>query len=209
MISQQKPTFPAKKPVSETLLTIKTTIMKLLIIAFIFFTQQASANTIDTLPLKHRVYKTTILDYKNQSSFGYLSEIKDSVVMLSPAPITFNSIFSDNNNIRSFNYKDISTVSIRRTGSTGRGILIGALTGLATGIIAGFVEGDDPPEYWFAMTAGEKAIGYGALGSVAGAGIGAIIGAISKKKFTIGSKKEKFDEMRMNVLQRAYGKQSN
>jgi hypothetical protein len=182
--------------------------MKLLFFALSLIVQQARANSIDTLPVKHRVYKTTIFDDKNQSSFGYLSEIKDSIVMLSPAPITFNSIFADNNNIRSFNYKDISKVSIRRTGSTGRGILIGALTGLATGIIGGFVEGDDPPEYFFAMTAGEKAIAYGAMGSIAGAGIGAIIGAIVKKKFTIGGNKEKFDEMRMNVLQKAYGKQS-
>ena len=55
------------------------------------------------------------------------------------------------------------------------------------------------------MTAGEKALTYGGMGAAVGTGVGALIGALAKKRFVIGGRKEKFDEMKANVLNKVYG----
>lgn len=66
-----------------------------------------------------------------------------------------------------------------RNASTGRGALKGMgggalATGAAFGLI-GLMSGDDSPNQWFAMTAGQK----GALGLVVGGALGAIVGLVA------------------------------
>jgi hypothetical protein len=56
---------------------------------------------------------------------GYLAEINDSVLLLSSTELRYNPVFPDNKDIKSFNYKDFSSIKIRRTVTTGRRILIG------------------------------------------------------------------------------------
>ena len=50
-----------------------------------------------------------------------------------------------------------------------------------------------------------ESLAYGGMGAAAGTGIGALIGALAKKRFLIGGRKEKFDEMKADVLTKVYG----
>jgi len=52
----------------------------------------------------------------------------------------------------------------------------------------------------FAMTAGEKAIAGGLALGATGAIVGTIIGAVAKKKFIIGGKKEKFHDLQGEIM---------
>ena len=72
--------------------------------------------------------------------------------------------------------KNVKTISLRRKGSVGKGIWIGALSGAVVGGIAGYASGDDEPG-WFSSTAEEKAVGNAIFFSFPGAGIGALFGS--------------------------------
>jgi len=72
--------------------------------------------------------------------------------------------------------KTVKTISLRRKGSVGKGVWIGALSGAVVGGIAGYASGDDEPG-WFSSTAEEKALGNAIFLSFPGAGVGALIGS--------------------------------
>ena len=76
----------------------------------------------------------------------------------------------------------------------------GSLIGVGSGVAAGLIEGDDPENYFFSFSAGDKALAYGILLGVTGALLGLLLGAVVRKKFTISGSKEKFDQMRYNLL---------
>jgi hypothetical protein len=119
-----------------------------------------------------------------------------------------------NNRVERFDYTQINAMKLKRGNGAGRGAIIGAVCGFLIGAISGFVEGDDPhpppgQDFFgfgetFRLTAVEKALMYGAAGGATGAGTGALIGALVRHRFIIEKKKEKFDEMRVNVLDKAY-----
>ena len=78
----------------------------------------------------------------------------------------------------------IDQINVRKKGSVGRGILIGAAAGFATGAILGLAEGDDAESSgwnFFSMTAEEKALGYGVLLAVPGSILGGLIGSTKIK----------------------------
>jgi hypothetical protein len=109
----------------------------------------------------------------------------------------------------------IENIATRKRNSVVKGCLIGLAVGVFTGAVGGFISGDDRLEEYpsaandpyglgalgtslhnsFAMTAGEKALVAGAGLGVTGAIIGTIIGAVAKKKFIIGGKKEKYRDL--------------
>jgi len=77
---------------------------------------------------------------------------------------------------------DVTSLQVQRgrKRATLRGLGIGALAGAAIGVAAGFADGDDPPDAFIAMTAGEKAVAAGlALGGLGGV-VGALIGTAVK-----------------------------
>ena len=112
--------------------------------------------------------------------------------------------------------ENIQSFSIKRKSSVARGALIGFGIGAATGIIAGLASGDDPvytePVYdpfsafavslsnAFAMTKGEKALAGGIGLGLSGAIIGGITGALVKKKFIIGGRKETFRDLQSEIM---------
>ena len=123
--------------------------------------------------------------------------------------------------IETFHYSEIDRLIIRRKGAAGKGALAGALVGLSIGVMAGLISGDDPPcvasnqdflglGYVFCeafrMTAGEKARLYGISGAVTGSVIGLMVGAVARKKFMIGKRKEQFREMQGVMMGRLYRK---
>jgi len=66
---------------------------------------------------------------------------------------------------------------------TGAGI--GFLAGATVGTIYGFSKGSDPHGVLFELTAGDKAVLYGALIGTAGSLLGAIVGAASAEKTVV------------------------
>ena len=190
--------------------------MKLCITIIIAICLQKPCVAQDSLALKKIAFKITIADFDKKETRGWLTKINDSAIQFSLLPQRFTNKTLANNNFKEINYSQLSEVTLKRNLGAGRGALIGAITGLVIGVVAGFVSGDDPhvspdQDFFglgeaFRMTAEEKALLEGVAGGAAGCGVGAIIGAFVKMKFIIGGKKERFDEMRINVLDRAYRK---
>jgi hypothetical protein len=155
--------------------------------------------------LRKRIFKISIADSGVEQAKGYLSDITDSSLKVAQWPIAFRKNAGTGEIYKEVNYKQLSQVTLKRNHGAGRGAWKGALAGALIGIAAGFIEGDDPEESWFYVSAGDKALIYGGLGAGVGTGIGALIGALVKKRFVIGGNRERFDEMKSNVLMKAYG----
>ncbi|HKO82317.1 MAG TPA: hypothetical protein VJU78_18035, partial [Chitinophagaceae bacterium] len=175
----------------------------LIICLFTLFVSQAQPDS--TSGKKHKTFNISIKTL-NSKIRGRLYAINDSQLVL----------------VKSFNHhqyvsaEDIRSFSVQRKKNTLKGALIGFGIGAVTGIIAGFASGDDPvynePVYdpfsaivvginnAFAMTAGEKAL-WGGIGlGASGAIIGTVVGALAKKKFIIGGKKEKFRDLQSEIM---------
>ena len=118
--------------------------------------------------------------------------------------------------------ENVKSFTMKRKNSVLKGALIGFGIGAAAGVIIGLASGDDPvmsyPDPYddplllgtmavamnnaFAMTAGEKAVAGGLGLGATGAIVGTIIGAVAKKKFIIGGKKEKFHDLQGEIMRK-------
>jgi hypothetical protein len=178
---------------------------------FAFFISQAQSDSITSVK-KQKTFNTSIRTLDHKMINGRLYAINDSQVVLLKSGNKYQYISAEN--IKSF--------SLKRKNSVLKGALIGFGAGAITGIIIGLASGDDPVMEYpdpstdpfligsfvtalnnsFAMTAGEKAVGGGLALGASGAIIGTIIGAVAKKKFIIGGKKEKFHDLQAELMQR-------
>jgi len=124
------------------------------------------------------------------------------------------------NGERSIPSENLSSITLKRKNSVLRGTLFGLGIGAVTGIIIGLASGDDPVMSYpdassdpygigtfftslnnaFAMTAGEKAVAAGVGLGATGAVVGAIIGAVAKKKFIIHGRREKFHDLQSAIM---------
>ncbi len=77
---------------------------------------------------------------------------------------------------------DLSSLQAHRgqKRATWRGLVIVGTTGAAIGILAGLVDGSDPPDELFGMSAGEKALIGGVALGVLGGAVGALLGSTAK-----------------------------
>jgi hypothetical protein len=154
---------------------------------------------------KQKAFNVSVRTLENKTIKGRLYAVTDSQVLLTKSLNKQLTIPAEN--IRSF--------TIKRKNSALRGGLIGFGIGLVTGVIIGLVSGNDPvmqpsaDDLWgisaginnmFAMTAGEKAIVAGLTLGTGGAIIGGVIGALAKKKFTIGGKRQKFRDLQSEIM---------
>ena len=158
---------------------------------------------------KPKTYKSTINLNSDNIKKGYLININDSAVFLSkkPLPLNFNIPYTET--ASTINYSSISSISLKRKGSVGRGALFGALSGFALGTIIAVADGDDPyipPEQdffgignAFRLNTGEKIFVYGLSSATSGVLIGLVVGALTKKKFTINGQKEGLKRMRTKL----------
>jgi hypothetical protein len=190
--------------------------MKLPLIYFLFLacTSQFLVAQEDSTRLKKISFRISVTDFDNQKTKGWLSKINDSSVQISSLPKHFGDTRITNATLKEIGYSQVSAIKLKRNNGAGRGAIIGAVCGFIIGAAAGFIAGDDPhvpasQDYFgigeaFRMTATEKAIILGISGAAVMSGAGALIGTFAKKTFIIGGKKEKFDEMRINVLDKAY-----
>ena len=169
-----------------------------------------------TETLKRIAFRITVTGPGNEATKGWLANINDSAVIISNRAINFGNMRRTNLQVQPVDYNRITTLRLKRKNGAGRGALYGAISGLLIGVASGFIAGDDPhvpasQDFFgfgeaFRMTAADKALVGGIAGAAIGSGLGAILGAILRKTFIIEGKKEKFDEMRVNVLDKAYGK---
>lgn len=162
----------------------------------------------DSTYFKKRTFKLKIIPSHRGTLTGYLYKLTDTSIAYTDQALYFNPHATFYNNATTLNYQDIEVIKIRRKGSTGRGMLTGALIGLGTGAALGFISGDDkgvndPATLCiFCMTAEEKALAGGIAGTVLGGVIGGIFGALAHQRFTIGGNKKHFDKMRLSVMER-------
>lgn len=179
----------------------------------------------DSLPKRKLMYKVSFTDSALNQTKGYLLNLSDSAMKITTLPIKFGEQPLAGTSVMDVHYNQVTELHLKRKAGAGRGAWKGAITGFLIGAIFGLVSGDDPTcqkvdpntDYLgfgaigeglcnaFRMTAGEKALAYGVLAGAAGTGVGALTGALVRKKFIIGGNKEKFNEMRVNVLNKAYG----
>jgi hypothetical protein len=149
---------------------------------------------------KNRKYQTwVILGGDSLVVKGRLGDVKDSAITLTPSIVVRpNGQKIGESSQADISYKDIHLVKVRRKGSIGTGILLGAVGGFVVGGLIGFIEGDDPPQQLFAFTAEEKAIMYGLPLAACGGALGAIPGAL-KISINIDGKYDNFDKSRKRL----------
>ncbi len=153
---------------------------------------RATINTMDGKIIKGWLYKT-------DSAAVYLLHARTKKTLQPPnykAP-------NQNQPTYSMDALQINTIALKKKNAGLEGVLIGLVAGAAVGAIIGFASGDDPPEEWIALTAGEKAFGLGLLGGSTGALIGVIAGALSKKVFIIGGKNDAYRNAQAELNNRA------
>jgi len=168
----------------------------------------------DSSVLKKISFRISITGFDNKETKGWLSTINDSAIQISSLPQHFGDTRLTNTSLKNIDYSQIAAIKLRRSNGAGRGAIIGVVCGLIIGAAAGFIAGDDPhvpasQDYFgfgeaFRMTALDKAAILGISGAAVMSGAGALIGTFAKKTFIIGGQKKKFDQMHINVLDKAY-----
>ena len=176
------------------------------VLSFLMVVLLMQVHAQDSLSFKKRLFNVKVLTVTGQSLSGYLNHVSDTALSLSDQQVIFSPYRADSKVLTTIDFKSIREVSIRRKGSTSRGLLAGALVGIGIGAIAGLISGDDKrgnENSWciLCMTAGEKAAAYGLGLGIVGGITGTIAGALARKRFVIGSQKQPFDAMRLSVLE--------
>jgi hypothetical protein len=163
-------------------------------------------------------FKVNVFGDKRDTRSGYLMTLSDSMLRLVKNASAINN--GDlNSRYRDFHYSAINKITITRKGSIGKGLLIGTLAGIVLGASIGYMSGDDPPCVpgsndvfgigyalceGFRATASDKAVLGSVAGGILGAPVGIAIGALVKRKFVIGKRKEAFRDMHADMLQWIY-----
>lgn len=149
-------------------------------IVLVLFCGLNSLKAQDTIQ-KKKIYRTWIsLNNESNKIRGFLYEANDSSILVSRS-LVIKGYSPDRSKMVNLNIINIETIKIRKNNNVGKGFLFGTLTGFALGGLIGLISGDDPPEDWFAFTAGEKAILLGVPFGVIGAILGGEIGTIKLK----------------------------
>jgi hypothetical protein len=158
---------------------------------------------------KRMTLKLTVTDSIQRVDHGYLAAMGDSGIVMLKSPVVFDQTIA---NVKSniIPYQNISQVTVKRKGSVGRGILIGGLSGMALGGIVGYITYKKPncqdAFICWDFGPGTDAAAGASLGTLAGAALGGIIGALAKKTWTIGGKKNQFEDMKSKVIDMTYRK---
>lgn len=164
---------------------------------------EAQDSTILKNPSHRKTFTTQV--FGDQNVRGYLQSFNDSSLNISNKKV---KLFGERSSMTGYiqcHYQDIDFVKIRKSGSAGRGILYGALAGMAGGIIVGIISYKKPPPSpgWnIDLGPGLAAIAGGSLGTVIGGIAGGIIGSKSHK-YRIDKNLKNFREMNAQILKMA------
>ena len=201
---------------------------KLFIAFFVFFSLAAISQSDLAIQKKPKQFIAVIYTMSNNYDKGLLKNFGDSTITVRSLP-AIQTKFSKKENKRPLNTyaaENIETIFIKNKNAKTKNTLIGAGIGLLAGVVIGLASGDDPVYEYpnpendilgfgtlavglnnaFALTAGQKALILGTGGMGTGALVGAIIGSLARKKFIINGKREKFEAMKLSVLERTYSR---
>jgi len=170
----------------------------------------SQAQTDSATEKRQKVFIASVTTMDSKSLTGSLAAVNDTQLIL-----------KTNNHQMVVPAENLKSFTIKRKHSALRGALIGFGVGAAAGIIIGLASGSDPVMTYnpgpygdplgleaigvamnnaFAMTAGQKAVAAGLGLGATGAIVGTIIGAVAKKKFIIGGRKEKFHDLQGDLM---------
>ena len=175
----------------------------------------SQAQTDSATQKRQKIFIASVTTMDSKFLTGSLAAVNDTQLILKT---NSNQLRVPAENVKSF--------TVKRKNSALRGALIGFGVGAAAGIIIGLASGSDPVMAYpnpnedpiglgtmvvamnnaFAMTAGQKAVAAGLGLGATGAIVGTIIGAVAKKKFIIGGKKEKFHDLQGDLMKRLVNK---
>jgi hypothetical protein len=195
----------------------------LLCFSIVFSTTLCSFGQNDTaITKKLQPQLATIKAMNGNTQKGWLLQAADDTVFLLAAkhkPMQIGGYYKPDKSAIKIHtpVPQISTIRTHKKNAVLRGTLIGLASGAFIGAIAGYASGDDPVQPYtgdladvfiavgnaFAMTAEEKAVASATGLGLAGAGIGAIIGAVAKKKFIIGGNKQTYKERQHELMVRS------
>lgn len=147
---------------------------------------------------KSKKYKVWVELNDKTMSKGYLTELKDSVIVI---------VNQEETESMELPVSKIKQLKFRRKGKIGRSLAIGAGTGLVVGAIVGYASGDDEPGF-MSLSAEDKSFVLGTMALPIGVGIGAIVG-VTKSKYDISGELENYNRQRfeLNKYIFSYGKE--
>jgi hypothetical protein len=157
----------------------------------------------DSVLKKNYILKANIWESNRPVREFYLVNVTDTALLLAAEAVTFRQSLL---NPTMLSYRQVNVVTLQRKGSIGRGLWKGALGGMVLGGIIGAITYKDCDDCFIDFGIGADIAAGAILGTGGGAVIGVIVGALARKKFTINGNKEKFDEMKLSVLDMAYRK---
>ena len=137
-----------------------------------------------------------------KTAFGYLAGMNDTMIKFSSKRTALSDSIIEKQSYNSYHYSEIKEVKIRKYGSITRGIWIGGLVGAAFGSLMEPVVSNELTFGGAASTSGGS--GNIMTGLISGLITGAIIGGIAgsgMRKFKIHRNKEKFRDMKSDILQ--------
>jgi len=163
--------------------------------------------------LKHRIYRAWLsLNSTPFKTKGVLYEVGDSSIIISSA-LVMKDYSAGSFQMAGFHINNIESIRIRRKNNIGKGILIGAMAGMAAGGLIGLISGDDPPcpqgsFVCFRFTAGEKALIAGIPLAACGVGVGAAIGSI-KVRIPINGNIDNYNKSKSRLKEYSLKKKRN
>lgn len=161
----------------------------------IFFLLLNVGNQVIAQP-RAKMYKLKITTKTGRVKSGYLREMTDSTLLISPQPLLESPVESIKN-------KSIQSITVRERHAIWKGVLIGAGTGAFIGGLIGYATYKEPVCYSFCLDFGPEAdaLGGGLIGGAAGALIGLAVGSSSKYiKLNQGTANNSFDGMYKFVI---------
>jgi hypothetical protein len=170
--------------------------LKILLTILILVNSSLTAQ--DTLQKRNIVFKVHIDDIHFKTSKGYLAAMNDSVIFLSDNPLKFSIANTNFNGLRDFDYQIIGQVRLQRKASVGRGIMFGTISGFV--IVETYVLITSSQQTTYNFNTLERTIFLAVPGAILGGIIGAAIGAAIHKTFVIDGIRQKFKEMKSEMV---------
>ncbi|HUL44096.1 MAG TPA: hypothetical protein VLY03_07035 [Bacteroidota bacterium] len=135
---------------------------------------------ISVTPVSRRGEEIRILTKRGERLIGELLWVQpDKLLMSFGEDLPDSTLASDRDLVFKVEAADIVWLKIQGHSNLGSGVLIGFASGACIGALMGASGGDDPPDRFFSMTAGQKALLGGTIVGVGGLLAGAIVGAAS------------------------------
>jgi hypothetical protein len=147
------------------------------------------------------ILRAGIVSIKEDTSYGYIKTLTDSTLAFATERKILSKGKANADQYKIVPYYEIKEIYIRKKGSAGKGIGIGAASGAILGAIIGAAsyKEPDPNQYHVLDDKGTATISGAFIGAIGGVLVGALVGNASRKKFVIDGNKVAFQTMQKKV----------